>query len=331
MIYAVCVCASLLMCAASCHRVPDDIIPQEKMAALLADLHKGEAVVDANSQTMSGDSVRRAFRQAIYAKHGYSTAQVDSSMRWYGFHMDRYVEVYDRTLEILNAELEKAQEQSGSSATATTNGYMAMEGDSVDVWTGVRSRRFSINMPSDIISFNILSEPNWEAGDIYTLRAKMLGNQQNAELKVAIDYADGSREYLSRKVIGDGWHQLAFAVDSARTAREIYGTIHYPSVQSPDRVAFIDSISLTRTRWKPYKRYTREDINEFAQRPTSVRHVGGASPSAPATSMPQHPVQEVPLVDEPLRRHSELQPAPEPVNVKVHEGKRPMRRRKLQR
>lgn len=316
----------------SCNDVPQGVIPQEQMAALLADLHKGEAVVDANSQTMSGDSVRRAFRQAIYAKHGYTTAQVDSSMRWYGFHMDKYVEVYDRTLEILEAELQKAQEASGASATATTNGYMAMEGDSVDVWSGVRTRRFASNMPSDIISFNILSEPNWEAGDIYTLRAKMLNNQNNAYVSIGIDYTDGNHEYLSSKMIGDGWQEIAFAVDSARTPREIYGTIYYPT--SDSRVAFIDSISLTRTRWKPAKRYVRDDVRQFSNHPISNRPVGAKNIGAKKTetiSLDNPSISPLPADINRTLHRDELQVA-EPISAgsRIHQApprpRRPVKR-----
>lgn len=259
----------LTLLVVACNDVPSDIIQPEPMAALLADMHKAECVVEANSGAFPTDSTKRALRQSVFARHGVTSEQVDSSMKWYGYHMEKYVEVYDRTLEMLNNELAKAEQIAGSSLAGASSGSMAMEGDSVDVWMGVRTRRFAPNLPGDVITFTLSGDPNWENGDVYRMKAKLLSNHHNARFTMAVNYTDGTVDYMSTPFIGDGWHEMRFALDSAKVARDISGVLHYP-VRKAD-VAFIDSISLTRTRWNPTARQARESVMSLGKK-SQKRH-----------------------------------------------------------
>lgn len=246
----------------SCSGVPDGVLDKEEMARLVADIHIGEGVVESNPSAFPNDSTKRALRQSIYARHGLTSDQADASFRWYGYNMEKYVEVYDRALEMLDEDMQFAQEQLGSSSPgAATTGYLALEGDSVDVWNDIRFRPFSPTLPSNLISFNLKSDPNWEKGDIYTFRSKMQGNSRTARLIVGINYADGTFDAYSRNVIGDGWHELRFALDSVKNAREVYGAFHYEAPEG--EVAYIDSISLTRTRWRPGSTAGRDGVSRM--------------------------------------------------------------------
>lgn len=236
----------------------------------MADIHKAEAVVEANSSIYNTDSTKRAVRQSVLAAHGLTTEMADSSFNWYGYNMDRYVEVYERTIEILTDELAAAEQTAGTTAgNAEQHSTLSMEGDSVDVWTGIRLRRFSRNMPGDIISFSLNTDANWEHGDIYRFKSKMFDNRRNATFNVVIEYTDGSIGYRTSRLIGDGWHEVEFAVDSAKTARNINGTISYTA--SKDETAYIDSISLTRVRLSPQKRSILQEMNSLENKPYRKR------------------------------------------------------------
>ncbi len=257
-------CAAFAVAVWSCSSTPDGVLDEDDMAALLVDVHKAEGVVESNPSSFPTDSAKRAFRQAIYARHGLTTEQVDKSLRWYGYNMEKYVEVYDLVLEKLDEDMRLAQERAGASGAAATGlngGSLALEGDSVDVWVGLRFRPFTQSLESNVIPFLLKFDRNWEQGDIYTLRSKMQGNSHEGQLIVGIDYSDGSSEVYSSRLIGDGWHEAKFALDSIRTAREIYGAIQYNA--SDGEIAFIDSISLTRTRWKPGVTVGREGVTRI--------------------------------------------------------------------
>jgi hypothetical protein len=112
--------------------------------------------------------------------------------------------------------------------------------------------------------FNMKSDNNWERGDVYTFRYKLLGSVRAATFTVAVDYSDGSKEFLVKSAVGDGWHEAAFALDSARTAREVYGSLSYVA-QGPERV-FIDSISMVRTRWQQWRKPVRQSMKNFREK-----------------------------------------------------------------
>ena len=90
-----------MMVLAACSKTPGYVISEGKMAEIMADLHTGEAVVDANSSTFRKDSVKQAFMQSICMRHGVTTQQLDTSLYWYGQNIQEYIKVYDKTISWL--------------------------------------------------------------------------------------------------------------------------------------------------------------------------------------------------------------------------------------
>lgn len=284
----------------SCSGRPDGVLGKEDMAQLIADIHAGESA-SMDNRNFQSDSARRALLEAIYRKHDVTREEVDSSFRWYGYHIDKYMDVYERVVDILQTRLDKAQELAGASAEGVAEISTSFEGDSVDVWPGIRWRRFSSKMPGDILSFNLENTSNWERGDVYTLRAKTLANKGPFTFTFAVSYADGKIEYVSRQMQGDGWHEMPVALDSARTAQRIYGVISY--TPSHKENAFVDSISLMRVRWGGHYRELRNDVRKFENRTIS------------GSSAARQPAPETPLSITELPPKTHAEPAPLPVST----------------
>ena len=99
----------LLLALAACKKMPSDVIRPDKMSRILADLHTAGAVVEINSVSWQSDSSRRALRQAVYDRYDVSSEQVDSSLMWYGHNLKDYVEVYEKTLAILDERIAEAE------------------------------------------------------------------------------------------------------------------------------------------------------------------------------------------------------------------------------
>lgn len=289
-----------------CSGRPSGVLSKEDMAQLMADIHTGESVIDNSSSAFPTDSSRRAFLQAIYARHGIDRAQVDSSFSWYGAHLEKYIDVCDRTVEILEQRLENAQDIAGTSADGAVEVNVNLQGDSVDVWPGMRWRRFSASMPNDHITFSLASDRNWERGDVYTLRAKALGNNQPFTYILTVEYADGREEYVTSQQSADGWHQVQLVLDSARNAQRVYGIVSYPSRRN--ETVFIDSITLMRTRWGGHYREQRNAVKNFNNK---------SRPGSMSSGVTTQPVAPQPTADKPLRfapddriRHVELKTSP---------------------
>ena len=100
--------------------------------------------------------------------------------------------------------------------------------------------------PSRYITFALQSDENWEHGDSYTWRAKFVNSTEPSVWGLMADYADGTTEFVTSDVSGDGWHEINFVADSTKEARRVYG---YLNVEyRPGTTTWADSIMLIRNR-----------------------------------------------------------------------------------
>lgn len=240
----------------SCRKTPDGIIPPDEMASLLADVHKGEGIVELNQSKFATDSMKMLMRQSVFARHGVTADMWDTSLVWYGHHLEQYIEVYDKVIEQLESELKTADVASQGAGT-----QMEVVGDSVDAWPLSRLYRFAANQPSDIVKFALRRDDNWEPGDIYTLRFRLTNHLSPLMWRLAADYNDGTTDYTYGTTGSDGWTEVAFAVDTAKTANHIRGTLMMTPVTG--EAAYVDSISLVRTRFKEGGIYPRNFIHTY--------------------------------------------------------------------
>ena len=132
------------------------------------------------------------------------------------------MDVYDETIEILEQRLT----ESGNRIAAAN--ALSIAGDSVDVWPSARHITFNDIMPSKMITFSFDSDKNWERGDNYTWRAKFFNSPDDSQWVLAAEYSDGSVEYISSKVGGDGWKEIKLQTDSTLTPVRIFGYLKPP-------------------------------------------------------------------------------------------------------
>lgn len=236
---ALCAVALLVV---SCSKVPGYVIEPDDMASLLADIHIGESVVDLNKADYRTDSMKQIMLQSVLARHGVSKEQLDTSFDWYGHNITYYMEVYDKTIELLERRLA----ETGNRIAAEN---ISIAGDSVDIWGRATFMSVSSLSPSQFITFSISNDENWEKGDSYTWRAKFTNNSGNSLWGIVADYEDGSKDVLAAELTGEGWQELRFITDSTKTASHIYGYIN-AAVRGATTM-WADSIMLVRNRLAP--------------------------------------------------------------------------------
>lgn len=223
-----------------CKSTPDEVLPHEKMAQLLADIHIGESIVDVERTKYYSDSLKKTVKQSILAKHGVTQAQLDTSFAWYGYNIEEYIVVYDRVIEILDEDITKI----GTGKDDNLN--ISLDGDSVDSWQKLRHYRFSTNSPSEFISFNLPKDRFWENGDYYTWRLKLINNASQIKWGLAADYSDGSSEFVNTSISNEGWNEIRLITDSTKTLNRVYGYIH--ATPDVNEIIYLDSLSLVRQR-----------------------------------------------------------------------------------
>ncbi|MDE7411531.1 MAG: DUF4296 domain-containing protein [Paramuribaculum sp.] len=255
----------MLVAALACSDRPDNIIDHDTMAKILADIHKGEGVIQSNQRHFTNDSVKRLFRQSIYDRHGVTSDDFYSSLDWYGYHVEEFDEIYNTTIAILEDELEKAQSLAGSAAELNASAAStSMDGDSINVWRSERYRRFSSNMPTDHMSFSLRSDRFWDKGDVYIFRGKFSGVKAPVDYVMTVEYQDGTKEYMHERIAGGGWHEVGIAMNPERKANIIYGYVMCPTTER--QIAMVDSITLTRTRWGGHYNYLRDKVKSYGKK-----------------------------------------------------------------
>ncbi|MCH5345847.1 MAG: DUF4296 domain-containing protein [Muribaculaceae bacterium] len=231
---------------AACSRVPKGVLPPDKMADVMTDIHKGDAVVEVNSRAYRSDSLKSVLRQSILAKHNIDQTTLDSSIVWYTHNIDLYVEVYDKILENLDKELADARVTSAISGKSPQARRQAIDGDSVDLWPGAAAARFTSGSASEFLNFYLTSDRGWESGDAYHLTTAAKGLVGESPRTIVVEYTDGTIDYISDNQRGDGIHTTHLYLNPDKRASRVYGSIRVSP--SAGQTVFLDSISLVRTR-----------------------------------------------------------------------------------
>lgn len=250
----------VLLAVCSCKRTPGYVIKADEMSAILADMHMAEAVVENNYGNYASDSARMALKQTVLETHGVTLEQFDTSLVWYGHNIDEYLKVYDGVIENL-----QARQSAASSASVLA---MSIGGDSADVWPGSRYMVLSKRLPSPMIGFDFKNDDNFEKGDIYTFRVKVLDNPgANVKWVMAADYDDGRLDVLNLNIspLQSGWSEVTFVTDSTRTLDRIRGHFEVEAEEAKSNEIWVDSISLVRRRLSPEAYQQRFRIKQYKQ------------------------------------------------------------------
>ncbi len=229
---------AILCHATACQKKPEGILDKEEMATLMADIHMGEAVIDYNYSEFPNDSTRKMLKQSIYDAHGVDASTVDTSFVWYGNHIEEYIKVYDRTIEII-------QDRQRDYASAA-NAQIAIAGDSVDVWNGFRHIIVNSATPSNIITFNMTPDSTWHKGDVYMLRYKPINTQASIKSRLLVDYSNGTTHYVDESFRDKIQNSIKLPIDSTLTPLKVYGYIEIPANNTS--TFEIDSLALIRMR-----------------------------------------------------------------------------------
>ena len=222
----------------SCKKVPDGVIAPDDMADLMADIHIGEAVIDANYSEFMTDSARMLLKQSILAKHGYTTTDLDTSLVWYGGHLDMMQDIYVQTAEILEKRI-----SDGGMAKNSPDGAGLSVSDSVEIWPGNPYYFIRPTYPTSTILYSVTNDDTWKSGDSFTLRT-FLTNNAPARWNIIAEYSDGTIESVSNKFTGSGHQQIVFHTDSTKTANKIFGSIEFDLNET--KAVLADSLSLVK-------------------------------------------------------------------------------------
>lgn len=221
----------LLIVSSSCLHRPDNVLSEDEMIDLMADMQLAEAYLKDGNPGNLPESIRSNLAEAVLAKHNISYCQLDSTIAWYGRHLDDYYDMQDNVDKELSKRLRKS---------AGNNRDLDMSGE--ELWH-FPSHTFISNLGlTDGLNFSILS-PDIIKGESLKWNIRF-SSPGDIKLLLGVDYNDGTTGYTtSTPNYNDRNQSVELIVDTSKVVTRIYGNVRVNDKRLP---IWADSIRLTK-------------------------------------------------------------------------------------
>jgi hypothetical protein len=191
------------------------------------------------------------YYEAVLKKHHVTSEQFDSSLHYYYYRSDRFIDIYKRVQERLSDEALLL----GASVSEVER-YMTQStsGDTTDIWEGGRRRVLVPFRPYNYLQFRVKGDTAFHAGDSFlmTFANTFLtqGSPRGADAYLAVTYMNDSVVTRNQPVSGFGVTTMVIPACQQRV-KEICGYIvlnqHLDNNQSNDICLLsLDHIQLVR-------------------------------------------------------------------------------------
>ena len=89
-----------------CSPVPDGILSQKEMQAVVEDMQIAEAMISSDRETYQDNAQKLALYESVFRKHHITRAEYDSSLVWYARNLDIYMRVYNMVTDGMEARID---------------------------------------------------------------------------------------------------------------------------------------------------------------------------------------------------------------------------------
>lgn len=224
----------------SCSKVPDGILSEKKMQAVQVDMQLAEAMISLNSKEFPDNAHKEALYRSIFRKYDITQAEYDSSLVWYGRHLDIYMKVYDRVLADLNKRQKALGDVQASAAPVSKQ-------DSVDIWPRRTFLRLEPCALFNGVTFDVKPETNYSSGSSFVLGMNVWGIGKGMayrpEIRISADQGD-TIVTVNDKVLCDGYHETVLKTVPTKQVRRVYGYIFMNNADSAYYKVYLDGLNL---------------------------------------------------------------------------------------
>ena len=235
----------LVLTLTACTSRPDYVLDEDEMTAVLIDMHSSEALLDLQRTQFSTQEVQRDIMASVFVRHGITRARYDSSLMWYSRHLKRFIRIYDRVNDSLNAR----DEYWKAIAYENASWGVSDQGDTVNLWRIDPYLVLDRKLLSSFQSFVIPCDSNFRKGDslVWNLRVSQIPSDHYLVATIATTYPKDSADALTQLALHDTTLQLTAVTDTLRDFESIILSISLMGAdKTAEPVAFVDSISLNR-------------------------------------------------------------------------------------
>ena len=229
----------------ACSPVPDGILSQKEMQAVVADMQIAEAMISSDRETYEDDAQKLALYESVFRKHHITRAEYDSSLVWYARNLDIYMRVYN----LVTNDMETRIDALGDVQRVDMGGGRR---DSVDVWPRRAYLTFSPRVPFNGTTFHIEPKESYPPGSTFVLGMHVWGigkgMKQHPEVRICVDQGDTTL-VINDHLAKDGYHETTLRSIATKRVRRVYGYIRLEQGDSYYKI-YADSISLMRYNYR---------------------------------------------------------------------------------
>lgn len=245
------------LCALSaCSPVPDNILSQNEIRAVLADMQIAEAIINGDQETYKDDAKKLALYESVFNKYHITQAEYDSSLTWYAQNLDIYMRVYNLVSEDIDDRIHNLGDVERIEVDTQKN-------DSVDIWSRRTYLTFSPKSPFNGTTFNIEPKESYPPGSTFTLGMNVWGISQKdknkPQIRICLDQGDTTL-VINDQIMRDGYHQTKLKSVATKRIKRVYGFIYLNNHDMDYYKIYTDSISLMRYNYKSIGFESAKDI-----------------------------------------------------------------------
>ncbi len=241
----------------SCEHLPQDVLDQQRMEAVLVDVHKLEAYLRAAKMGRYGNEARiEQLYEFVFQEHGITKDVFEKSVAYYSTHYEEGERIYNKVqerLESYKVEVEfgkyhnLTQEEQGGDTMCichTPDTTWLVE----DMWEGKRMYRLPLEGSMRELVFRV-NKNRLKQGERFLLRfcARLYEDDKskNPECVMIVSQREGKRDTLSVPLVKNGeWesYELEYEVEDWSRIQYVSGKLfqHDPDSTGAKHAIFWD-------------------------------------------------------------------------------------------
>ena len=224
--------ATLLVASCGVER-PDDVIPPEKMEALLYDYHLVQGM---SSEYASTEYKEKLMFNYVFNKHKVTKEEFENSMAWYMRYPKHLNRMYANLEKKVQGEVDLLGELKGVLDEGVSLDVAYLGGDTAELWTSSRSKILSATPLNSRLAFDFKTpkDSSFVAGDSlsFSFHAAFLSGgvkdvEQHAHAGILLVYDDGTSAGYGLDIGNTGECALSLKRNFKSRLKSMSGFVYY--------------------------------------------------------------------------------------------------------
>ena len=231
---------------AACSRVPKHIISERKMRVVLYDMQLAEAIVERMPESFPTSDDKMAVYDAVFEKHRITQAEYDSSLIWYGKHIDLYMGIYRLVLKDISENLNAYNTVLPDAISGDIS-----DSDTIDIWIYDRNNVFKPERVFNILRFDIFPQNAYSSGSSYVFELSAWGIPPILKVKPKIHISVVQADTIisvQKEITDDGFYETIVRTIDSLDVKRIYGYIYLNEPDAAFHRIYLNDIRLMKYR-----------------------------------------------------------------------------------